>query len=79
VPLPDGFFGIRPPIRVEKSEMILTFAPVNFQQPEEAVMLPASIETVHVLRGVPSMRIRQTLADYRRFLTKSEIRPGGGF
>jgi hypothetical protein len=79
VPLPDGLFGIRPAIRVEKSEMILTFSRVNFQQPEEAVMLPASIETVHVLRGVPSMRIRQTLANYRRFLTTSEIRPGGGF
>jgi hypothetical protein len=37
-------------------------------------MLPASIETLHVLRGVPSMRIQQTLANYRRFLTKSEIR-----
>ena len=77
VPLPDGLFGIRPAIRVEKSDMILKFARVDFQQPDEAVMLPASIETVHVLRGVPSLRIRQTLANYRRFLTKSEILPSG--
>ena len=33
-------------------------------------MLPASIETLHVLRGVPSMRIHQTLTGYRRFLTR---------
>ena len=77
VPLPDGLFGIRPAIRVEKSDMILRFSRVDFQQPDEAVMLPASIETLHVLRGVPSIRIIQTLANYRRFLTKSEIRPTG--
>ena len=75
VPLPDGYFGIRPAIRVEKSEMTLYFSRVEFQQPDEVVMLPASIDTLHVLRGVPSMRIRQRLANYRRFLTKSEIRP----
>jgi hypothetical protein len=77
VPLPDGFFGIRPAIRVEKSEMTLRFSRVEFHHPDEAVMLPASIETLHILRGVPSMRIHQTLADYRRFLTQSEIRTGG--
>jgi len=77
VPLPDGFFGIRPAIRVEKSEMTLRFSRVAFHHPDEAVMLPASIETLHVLRGVASMRIHQTLADYRRFLTQSEIRTGG--
>jgi hypothetical protein len=74
IPLPDGFFGVRPAIRVEKSEMILRLSRVTFQQPDEEVMLPASIETLHVLRGVPSMRINQTLHNYRRFLTKSEIR-----
>ena len=74
IPLPDGFLGIQPAIRVEKSEMTLRFSRVEFQQPDEALMLPASIETLHVLRGVPSLRIRQTLANYRRFLTKAEIR-----
>ena len=57
--------------------MTLRFSRVAFQQPDETLMLPASIETLHVLRGVPSMRITQTLADYRRFLTKSEIRSSG--
>ena len=77
VPLPDGMLGIRPAIRVEKSEMTLHFSRVQFQQPDEAVMLPTSIDTLHVLRGVPSMRIRQDLGGYRRFLTKSEIRTSG--
>lgn len=77
VPLPEGFPGIRPAIRVEKSEMTLRFSRVDFQQPDETLMLPASIETLNVLRGVPSMRIHQTLTGYRRFLTKSEIRSPG--
>jgi hypothetical protein len=77
VPFPDGFFGIRPAIRVEKSEATHHFSRVTFRQPDEEVMLPLSIETVHVLRGVPSMRITQTLTNYRRFLTASEIRNDG--
>jgi hypothetical protein len=75
VPLPEGFPGIRPAIRVEKSETTLRFSRVDFEAPDETLMLPSSISTLHVLRGVPSMRISQTLASYRRFLTKSEIRP----
>jgi hypothetical protein len=75
VPIPYGLFGIRPAIRVEKSETTLRFARVEFQQPDESLMLPASIDTLHVLRGVPSIRMRQQLTNYRRFLTKAEIRP----
>jgi hypothetical protein len=74
IPMPHGSFGLRLPIRVERSEMTLRFARVEFEEPDEALMLPASIETLHVLRGVPSIRISQTLANYRRFLTRSEIR-----
>jgi hypothetical protein len=74
IPMPAGFFGIRPAIRVEKSETTLRFSRIEFQQPDEAVMLPVSIDTLHVLRGVPSLRIHQSLSNYRRFLTKSEIR-----
>lgn len=77
VPFPEGFPAIRPAIRVEKSEMTLRFSRVDFEQPAESLMLPASIETLNVLRGVPSMRISQTLTEYRRFLTKSEIRSSG--
>ena len=77
IPMPDGYVGTRPAIRVERSEMTLRFSRVEFQQPDEALMLPSAIETLHVLRGVSSMRIHQTLANYRRFLTRSEIRPSG--
>ena len=75
IPMPDSLRGIRPAIRVEKSETTLRFSRVEFQQPDESVMLPTSIDTLHVLRGVPSIRIRQSPSDYRRFLTRAEIRP----
>ena len=74
IPLPNGYIGIQPAIRVEKSEMTLRFSRVEFQQPDESVLLPDSIDTLHVMRGVPSLRIHQRLANYRRFLTKTEIR-----
>jgi hypothetical protein len=74
IPFPERSVGVRPAIRVEKSETSLHFSKVDFHQPDEALMLPASIHTLHVLRGVASMRIQQTLTNYRRFLTKSEIR-----
>jgi hypothetical protein len=76
VPRPNGYLGIQPAIRVEKSEMTLRFSRVEFTQPAESVLLPDSIDTLHVLRGVPSLRIHQKLANYRRFLTKAEIRSG---
>ncbi len=79
VPLPEGFPADSTAIRVEKSEMILRFSRVDFQQPDETLMLPASIETLHVLRGVPSMRIRQTLDGYRRFLTEVRNTDRRGF
>ena len=76
IPVPDRFSSGRSGISVQKSEMILRFTRVEFEQPDESLMLPASIETLQVLRGVSSLRIRRTLDNYRRFLTKSEIRPG---
>ena len=74
IPLPEGSFGVRPAIRVEKSEISLRFSQVDFQKPDEALMLPASIRHCMCSEGCPSMRIRQTLDNYRRFLTKAEIR-----
>jgi hypothetical protein len=74
IPMRPGYIGIEPAIRVERSEMTLRFARVAFQEPDELVLLPDSIETLTVFRGVPSMRTEHRLSNFRRFLTKSEIR-----
>lgn len=74
VPTPQGFLGLQPAIRVERWESTLRFARVQFTQPDETVLLPESIETLTVLRGVSSLRISQRLSDFRRFLSESSIR-----
>ena len=74
IPTRPGYIGLEPAIRVERSEMTLRFARVEFQQPDEVVLLPDSIESLTVFRGVPSKRTEQRLSNFRRFLTKSEIR-----
>jgi hypothetical protein len=74
VPMAAGSFGLQPAIRVERSEATLRFARVNFTQPDETVLLPESIDTLHALRGVASQRISQKLSNFRRFLSESSIR-----
>ena len=76
VPMRAGYAALVPAIRVERSEATLKFARVQFTQPDETVLLPESIETLHVLRGVPSLRLRQNLSNFRRFLAESSIRSG---
>jgi hypothetical protein len=74
VPGPRGFLGPQPGIRVERSEVTMRFGRVSFAQPDETALLPESIDTLHVLRGVPSLRISQRLNNFRRFLSESSIR-----
>ncbi len=74
IPIRPGHVGIEPAIRVERSEVTLRFSRVEFQQPDEVVLLPESIDTLTVFRGVASQKTQQKLSNYRRFLTKSEIR-----
>lgn len=74
VPVPSGIFGIQPSIRVERSEVVMRFSRVKFEKPDETVLLPESIETLTVFRGVPSMRTIQKLSNFRRFLAESTLR-----
>jgi hypothetical protein len=74
VPLPVSLGAPPPAVRVERSEMLLRFTRVEFQQPDEAVLLPQSIEVVTVFRGVPSLKTTQTLSNFRRFLAESVVR-----
>jgi hypothetical protein len=75
VPIPVSLGAPPPAVRVERSEMLLRFTRVEFQQPDEAVLLPQSIEVVTVFRGVPSLKTTQTLSNFRRFLAESVVRP----
>lgn len=64
-------------LTLERADTSVRYRPVTFQEPEETVNLPASVETVTVIDGsaAPRVRIRQSFREYRRFLTESRVRP----
>jgi hypothetical protein len=67
--------GAAPTMVVERAESSIRYRPVTFQDPREVLLLPASIETLTVIRGVVTQRTRltQRLSDHRRFLTEGRI------
>lgn len=75
IPVPSMFGTLTPGVRVEKSEVTRKFTRVNFEKPDETVLLPESTEIVTVFRGVPSLRTVETLSNYRRFLAEGTVRP----
>jgi hypothetical protein len=60
---------------IERSESSIRYKRVAFRDPEEALMLPASIETLTVIRnsGDPRVRKTQVFSNYRRFVTGGRI------
>ena len=60
-------------IVVDRFDMITRYKPVAFQDPEETLLLPASIEQLAVLHGAQSNRKTQVFSNYKRFLTGGRI------
>lgn len=60
---------------IERADSYITYKRVSFRDPEEALMLPASVDTVTVIRGggVQRYRVSQRFSDYRRFLTDGRL------
>ncbi|HZR25246.1 MAG TPA: hypothetical protein VFA59_16745 [Vicinamibacterales bacterium] len=65
--------GLPDYVVVERLQTITKYAVVKFKEPEESLVLPASIEEVAIMRGAGSHRKRQEFSDYRRFLTGGRI------
>jgi hypothetical protein len=52
----------------------IRYKTVAFHDPEEAMLLPESIDLINVMRGgLASTRRSQTFSDYRRFLTGGRV------
>ncbi len=65
-------------VTYERLNSSVRYKRVPFTDPDEQVLLPASIETVQVHRsnsGVSRLRITQTFSKYRRFVTESRMIP----
>ena len=60
---------------IERADSSIQFRRVEFKDPEETLMLPASIDTLQIVRGggIQRTRITQRFTDYRRFLTEGRI------
>jgi hypothetical protein len=62
---------------IERADATTTYRRVEFVNPVESLMLPARIESVTVIRnsGMPRLRVVQSFANYRRFVTASRVLP----
>ena len=69
--------GARGFLTVERSDTSVRYRTIDFQSPDETILLPQSIVTVTTIIGAstPRMRTTQTFTNFRRFLTDVKIRP----
>ncbi len=60
---------------IERADSSIRYRRVQFTEPDETLVLPASIETTTIVRnsGSPRTFISQTFGNYRRFVTGSRI------
>jgi hypothetical protein len=67
--------GAASSMTIERAESSIRYRRVEFQEPQETLMLPAAIDTLTVMRGTAVRRIRitQRFTDHRRFLTDSRL------
>jgi len=83
----DGLVDIRVPLMLqrrhglgdtvvlERDDLTMRYKTVKFSDPEEVIQLPASIESITVIRnGLQSVRRIDTFKDYRRFLGTGRIK-----
>jgi len=60
---------------IERADSSTRYRPVTFQNPDETLMLPSSIETLSFWRGAgtPRLRTTQAFSNCRRFLTDGRV------
>jgi len=67
--------GGAPTMLIERADTWIRYRPVTFRDPDETLMLPASVETLQVIRnsGAPRVRKTQVFSKYRRFVTEGRV------
>lgn len=75
VPLQQQRLGFDPLLRVERADSSTRYKFFAFTDPEEQLLLPASVETLTVIigSGTPHRRSIHTYSNYKRFLTGGRI------
>jgi hypothetical protein len=67
--------GASPSMTIERADSSILYRRIKFADPDETWVLPASIDSLTVIRngGVPRVRTMQTFSNYRRFTTGGRI------
>jgi hypothetical protein len=60
---------------IERADTTILYRPVTFSDPDETLLLPATIDSFAVVRnsGSPRVKITQSFNNYRRFVTGGRI------
>src|SRR6185503_17585440 len=66
-------FGFGDVLVLERHDTSIRYKPVAFQDPEERMLLPESIDTLTIYRGAQSHRSKQVFSNYRRFVTGGRL------
>lgn len=66
--------GLAVSFNVERDDSSVVYRPVTFSDPDELVLLPASLTQLQIISNVSQrLRITRTFTDYRRFTTGARI------
>jgi hypothetical protein len=76
VPMPlQRRYQFTPWLTLDRDDLTLRYKEVAFNDPDQTVLLPESIEALTVFRGgLQSIRRTQQFSNYRRFLTQGRIK-----
>ncbi len=67
-------YGFAMRVVLDREDVIMRFRRVAFADPDEVLLLPASMDSTTVVRsGLQSTRRAETFSDYRRFLTEGRM------
>ncbi len=72
---PFVLFGPSRQFKVEMWDVAIRFGLVQFQDPDQKLWLPASVESLRVIQGsrIPRLRTTHTFTNYRRFTSQIKI------
>lgn len=75
VPKEHRRLGVASSMMIERADSSIRYRAVTFRDPDETLMLPASIETLTIVRnsGAPRVRKTQVFSNYRRFVTEGRV------
>ena len=75
VPRERGWSGSATRMVIERANSSIRYKPVTFENPDETLMLPSSVETMTAWRnaGVSRVLTTQVSSEFRRFVTEGRI------